>query len=202
MSNLPRRDDPHPRDSLLTFSDLPKRRTSGKTITKTPTKMPVLANPPRVTPTPIPLTKRQAAIASAHKKVKRTTAPEQSSGDSPGRARGRPRATIAKGMSPNVMRKIFKKLDNSLDRVEKSMHVASIISNLQIALDALDPDVVNCWHFSRLDRRTRTLADIGENAVSLVNSYPSTAAERTTLRQYLCQSMKRRIYSKCIAKEE
>ena len=52
-----------------------------------------------------------------------------------------------------------------------------------------DPDLLNCWHFAKLDRRSRTLIDIGQNAISLVNSYPATAPERTVLRQYLSQSM-------------
>lgn len=44
------------------------------------------------------------------------------------------------------------------------------------------------WHISRLDLRTQTLLKIGENAAALVDSYPATARERTTLRQHLCQS--------------
>jgi hypothetical protein len=45
------------------------------------------------------------------------------------------------------------------------------------------------WHFSRLKLRTQTLVKIGENAAALVDAYPATAPERTTLRQHLCQSM-------------
>ena len=40
-----------------------------------------------------------------------------------------------------------------------------------------DPDLANCWHFAKLDRRSRALIEIGENAISLVNSFPATAPE-------------------------
>lgn len=52
-----------------------------------------------------------------------------------------------------------------------------------------DPDLVNCWHFAKLDSRTKALVQIGENAVSLVDSYPATARERTALRGKLSESM-------------
>lgn len=52
-----------------------------------------------------------------------------------------------------------------------------------------DPDLVNCWHFAKLDSRTKALVEIGQNAVSLVQSYPATARERTALRGKLSESM-------------
>ena len=90
----------------------------------------------------------------------------------------------------------FAELDALLDKspLKKGSTAFSVhLSN--VALDALDPDIINCWHFARVDRKTSTLAAIGENAVSLVDSYPDTSPEKTSLRQQFSQSMLLRIFS-------
>lgn len=88
----------------------------------------------------------------------------------PARGKGRPAKTIRTGMSQKVLDRKFAQLDALLDNSQLKkgtilpLFIASHISHA--ALDALDPDIINCWHFARVDPATRTLADVGENAVS------------------------------------
>lgn len=102
------------------------------------------------------------------------------------RPRGRPKATVEKGMSKKVQDRYYKQMDAAMKRMDSRLHSFSF---WRLEFAHLDPNLVNCWHFQRLDQNTRTLADIGENAVSLVNSMPATAKERTSLRQKFSESI-------------
>ena len=108
---------------------------------------------------------------------------------SPGKPRGRPKKTVAKGMGRTVLNRHFERLDTLLAPLKAGPQHLVLVLISYLELDAFDADLVNCWHFARLDMNTRTLADIGENAVSLVDSLPATAKERTSLRQQFSQSM-------------
>lgn len=194
---LPGRDDPHPRDTLLVFPDLPKKRRAGIATAAVPT---VVKSSPS--------SQKQAKVGKRREKRRdmwRVRTPVQSDANdvtpkasrpapnppqsNQGAGKGRPFVSIAQGMKPQTLQRYLAAVDQEVSEIKRSM-LSSFPSNLiLVEYDALDPDLFNCWHFSRLDQCSRTLVDIGENAVSLVNSFPGTAAERTALRQSLTKSM-------------
>ena len=108
----------------------------------------------------------------------------------PKRKRGRPPKSVATGMAVKTFNKKCSEFDSALLPVVRSMFsflLSVFVSQLEYLKS--DPGLLSSWHLAKLDRKSRTLVQVGENAISLVNSYPATAAERTTLRQYLSQSM-------------
>jgi hypothetical protein len=107
------------------------------------------------------------------------------------RKRGRPAKSVATGMADKTFNRKCSEFDAAIRPVVESMSSPHFRDCFVSELEYLnsDPDLLNCWHFAKLDSRSRALVQMGENAVSLVNSYPATARERTTLRQHLSQSM-------------
>ena len=94
-------------------------------------------------------------------------------------------------MSQKTLDSHFAKLDMLL---EKSQLQKSILSYSTLFRQYLTNSIGCTWSrycqlLSRVDRFTRTLADIGENAVRLVDPNPKKSAERTSLRQHFSQSM-------------
>lgn len=178
MDTLPCRDSPHPRDTLMTFENLPKKRKSpGRVMVPSVVRPDVLYTPLN--------TGKTRTKAKQQQPQARIQPPEEL----PRRGRGRPSVTIASGMTQNTFVKKCKALDRAINQLKKSMFHDYSVRRSLVEYDAIDPDLFQSWHLSRLDQRTQTLVKVGENAVALVDSYPATAPERVTLRQQLSQSM-------------
>lgn len=109
---LPNRDDRHPRDSLMSYPDLPPSRRSK--ASPAPTSInPNHAQPKSPAP---PLAPEEA---NPFQKPFQKPVQKPIAKPTPGRPRGRPRATIAKGMSVDVRDRKFAQIDKIFAKIKK-----------------------------------------------------------------------------------
>lgn len=118
MDRLPDRDSRHPRDNLMTISDLPtKRRCPGRPVTDSVPRSGALNTPLKANKiAKQPLAKRQGR-------------PLIQTVQSQKRPRGRPAVTISTGMVRDTFNKKCKQLDNAIRALKKSMDCSSFRGN-------------------------------------------------------------------------
>lgn len=151
MDTLPDRDSPHPRDILMTFPNLPAKRRSPGRVGASVTRPDVLRTPLKTVETGtklsrIPTREHLPPPRRGRQKVYNTrlktsmkqqqvrvakAAPEQSPVILQ-RQVGRPKATIATGMTKNTFVKKCKALDNAISALKKGMFCSSLHSFLQL----------------------------------------------------------------------
>jgi hypothetical protein len=117
MDSLPSRDTPHPRDTLMNFSQLPEKRRSPGRVT----------SPPSVTRPDLQRVPRKMATRSMKNqhvplKMAEPRTPKQHDRNQPfKRKRGRPAKTVATGMTKNTFVKKCKELNRVIDPLKKGL---------------------------------------------------------------------------------
>lgn len=102
MDSLASRDSRHPRDSLMTFSNLPAKRRSPLRVVDSPVRAPLLRTPLKVA-TPRVTTRSNARQVQAQTTAVRMSTKKQTTAIGGAlRKRGRQPATISTGMSRNT----------------------------------------------------------------------------------------------------
>lgn len=139
MATLPSRDSPHPRDSLMIFSNLPAKRASPGRVVPRSARRPAHRRPNN-TQRPFlntPLNLGATRITRSKAKQQGVQTAEQPSQPSP-RRRGRPSTTIAAGMTKNTFVKKCKELNRAIAELKKGMFASSLLYSLIIRIRC-------CW---------------------------------------------------------
>jgi hypothetical protein len=113
MDTVLSRDSPHPRDTLMSFSNLPaKRKSPGRAAAPPSHALDVRRSPIKVT---------NARTTKSTKKQQRVLV--HAPAPTPRRQRGRPATTIAGGMTKNTFVKKCKDLNGAISQLKKCMFI-------------------------------------------------------------------------------
>jgi hypothetical protein len=130
MDTLPGRDSPHPRDSLMTFSNLPAKRASpGRVLGRSARRPANVRRAILTTPRNVG-TKRVTRSKAKQQEVQTAEQPSPS----PPRRRGRPATTIAAGMTKNTFVKKCKKLNRAIAELKKGMFASCGLYSLTLRI--------------------------------------------------------------------